>query len=156
MDIPEILFSFVPVVAVVMVFGSVMWKVYFDYRKRKEMFVLYHQERMAAIEKGIELPPLSDDFYREEAKPPRRSSHGTFLTGLIMVFIGLTLYVALHFTVPRTDTGGDAALFALIPAGIGGACLIYYFTVGRKMAHAMEEERKARLAEAARARNAPA
>ncbi len=156
MDIPGILFSFLPIVAVVMVFGSVMWKVYFDYRKRKEMFVLYHQERMAAIEKGVELPPLSDDFYREEAKAPRRSSHGTLLTGLIMVFIGLTSYVALHFTVPRTDTGGDAALFALIPAGIGAACLIYYVTVGRKMAQAMEEERKARLAEAARARNVPA
>jgi hypothetical protein len=152
---PGVVFLFVPIVAIVMVFGSVMWKIYFDYRKRKEMFALYHQERMAAIEKGIDLPPLPEDFFHEAARPPRRPSHATLLTGLIMLFTGLTLYLALHFTAPRTDTGGDAALYALIPAGIGVACLLYYFAVGRKMAQAMEEERKARLA-AARSRIAPA
>jgi hypothetical protein len=86
----------------------------------------------------------------------RRSRHGTLLAGLILLFIGLTLYLALHATVPRPDDSGDVALFALIPAGIGAACLIYYFAVGRKLAAAMEEERKARLAEAARVRNPPA
>ncbi len=122
-----------------------MWKVYFDYRKHKEMFALYHQERMAAIEKGSELPPLPDDFFHEAVKPSRRSPHGTLLVGLIMLFIGLTLYLALHFTVQATDTGGDGALYALIPAGIGVACLIYYFTVGRKLALAMENDQKTRL-----------
>ena len=66
------------------------------------------------------------------------------------------LYLALHFTVSRTDAGGDVALYALIPAGIGAACLVYYFTVGRKVAAAMEEERKARMSDAAQLRNRPA
>ena len=95
-------------------------------------------------------------FFHEDGKSSRRSSHGTLLGGQVLVFIGLTLYIAMHFTVTRTDTGGDTALFALIPAGIGVACLIYYFTMGRKLAAALEEERKARLAEAARIQNAPA
>jgi hypothetical protein len=152
----EILVFFIPIVAIVMVFGTIMLGIYFGYRRRKEMFGLYHQERMAAIEKGIELAPLPENFYHEESRPARRSSHGTLLGGLILVFLGLTLYLALHFTVTRTDEGGDAALFALIPTGIGVACLIYYYAVGRKQAKAMEEERKARLAEATRGRNPPA
>jgi hypothetical protein len=139
-----------------MVFGTGMLAIYVNYRKRKHMFSLYHQERMAAIDKGVELPPMPEDFFREEGAPPRRSSHGTLLAGLILVFTGATLYLALHFTLPRIpDTGGDAALFALIPAGIGAACLLYYFAVGRKVAAAMEAERKARLSDAARSKNPP-
>jgi hypothetical protein len=154
----------IAIIAIIMVFmvpilaiGLGMLTIYLNYRKRKEMFALYHQERMAAIEKGIELSPMPQDFFLENSDPPRRRlSHGTLLGGLVLLFLGLTLYVALHVTVPRMDAGGDVALFALIPAGIGVACLIYYFTVGRKLAAAMEEEWKARLAEAARVRNQPA
>jgi hypothetical protein len=148
----------IPIVAILMVFGTGMLAIFVNYRKRKHMFSLYHQERMAAIDKGVELPPLPEDFFREEGAPPRRSSqgHGTLLAGLILVFTGLSLYLALHFTIPRIpETGGDAALFALIPAGIGVACLLYYFAVGRKAAAAMEAERKARLAEATRSKNPP-
>ena len=150
---PEILIFLIPIVAIVMGIGIGMLSIYLSYRKRKEMFALYHQERMAAIEKGIELPPLPEDFFHEDGMSSRRSPHGTLLSGLVLVFIGITLYLALHFTAARSDEGGGAALFALIPAGIGAACLIYYFTVGRKLAAAIEEERKARLAEAARVKN---
>jgi predicted transporter len=149
-----ILIILIPIVAIVLGLGTGMLNLFLNYRKRKDMFALYHQERMAAIEKGIELPPLPEDFFHEE--PSRRSSHGTLLTGLILVFAGLTLYLALHFTVSRTDAGGDAALYALVPCGIGAACLLFYFIVGRKAAIAMEEERKARLTDAARAKNPPA
>lgn len=154
---PNIIF-FIPIIAIVMTLGTAMLGMFLHYRKRKEMFALYHQERMAAIEKGIDLPALPEDFFHETGGGPQRrhSPHGTLLGGLVLVFIGLTLYLALHFGGVRTDEGGDAGLFALIPAGIGAACLIYYFTVGRKLAVALEEERKARLAEAARGRNPPA
>ena len=151
---PGILIILIPIVAIVMGIGAGMLNLFLDYRKRKDMFALYHQERMAALEKGIELPPLPEDFFHEE--PPRRAPHGTLLTGLILVFAGLALYLAVHFTVSRTDTGGDVALYAFVLCGIGAACLLYYFTVGRKVAAAMEEERKARLADAARGRNPPA
>jgi hypothetical protein len=138
-----------------MVFGTGMLGLYLNYRKRKEMFALYHQERMAAIEKGIQLPPLPQDFFQENGGSSRRSPHRALLTGLVLLFIGMTLYFSLHFTRTLTDAGADAALFALIPGGIGAAYLIYYFTVGRKLAAAMEEEQKARLAEAARVQNLP-
>lgn len=65
------------------------------YRKRKEMFALFHQEPMAAIEKGIELPPLPAEFFAEDGKV--RSSHARLLSGLVWLFIGLSLMIALYF-----------------------------------------------------------
>lgn len=137
----------IPVIIIVMGIGLGMLAIFLRYRRRKDMFALYHQERMAAIDKGIELPPLPEDFFHEDRTPSRRSPHRTLLWGLILAFIGLTLYLALHFTGTRADGGGDVALFALLPGGIGVACLIYYFTVGRRLAEAMEVEQKTRLAE---------
>ncbi len=144
----------IPIIAIVMGLGTGMLSIYLNYLKRKEMFALYHQERMAAIDKGIELPPLPEDFFHDHnGGSSRRSPHRTLLIGLILLFIGLTVYLAMLFTGTRTDSGSNAAPYALIPAGCGAAYLIYYFTVGRKLASAMEEERKARLAEAANAQN---
>jgi hypothetical protein len=152
----SIFICLIPIIAILMVFGTGMLSIYLEFRKRKDMFALYHQERMAAIEKGIDLPPMPEDFFHEDGgnKPRRRFQHGTLLGGLILIFFGLTLYLALHFTVPRTDGGGDVALYALIPAGIGLACLIYYFTVGRRLALAMAGPREMALADATRSRNA--
>jgi hypothetical protein len=140
---PDVIVCLIPIVGILMVFGTGMLSIYLNFRKRRDMFALYHQERMAAIEKGVELPPLPDDFFHEDGgKPRRRPRHGTLLGGLILVFLGLALYIALHFTVSRLDDGGDVALYALIPAGIGIACLVYYFAVGRRIALALEAERK--------------
>ena len=134
--------TFIPIVAIVMGVGIGMLTIYLDYRKREKMFALYHQERMAAIEKGMDLPPLPEEFFSDGK---RKSPHDALLGGLICTFLGLALFVALYFLV-----GLKIALFALIPLGIGLAILIYYFAVGRKEALALEEARKARLAEATR------
>ena len=143
---------FIPIIAIVMGIGNGMLSIYLNYRKRREFFALYHQERMAAIEKGIELPTLPEDFFQGEGKPSRTPGHRTLLSGLILVFLGLALLIALHFTKVMTEAGGDLSLWALLPVGVGAACLVYYFTVGRKLALAVAEERKAKLAEAAQAR----
>ena len=156
--IPLMVAMLVPIIAIVMVFGTGMLAIFLNYRRRRDMFALYHQERMAAIEKGIELPPLPEDFFHEDGKSgkaSRRTGHGTLLFGLIWLLVGLALYAALHYTIPHNDYGGDVALYALIPAGLGAALLIYYCTVGRKAAQVLEAERKARLAESARVRNPP-
>lgn len=139
----------IPIVAIVMGLGTGMLAMYLNYLKRKEMFALYHQQRMAAIEKGIDLPSLPEDFFREDIQPFRRSPHRSLLRGLVLVFIGLTLYPALYFTGVHNDNNGDVALYALIPIGIGCAHLIYYFAVGRKLASAVEDERKEKLARTA-------
>lgn len=133
----------IPIVGIVMGIGIGMLAIYLNYRKRKEMFALYHQERMAAIDKGIELPPLPDAFFQDNGRAP--SPHGTLLSGLILAFVGVTLFIALYFLVQL-----QIALFALVPFGIGLAFLIYYFAVDRKRAKELEAERRAQAAGASR------
>ena len=138
----QILALLIPLSAIVLGIGIGMLSIYLDYRKRKEMFALYHQERMAAIDKGIELPPLPEAFFAGDGGKPS-SPHAKLLGGLILVSIGLALFVALYF-----NTRVSVALYALIPAAIGLAMLIYYFTVGRKEAEAIEAATKERAAAA--------
>jgi hypothetical protein len=134
----------IPIIAIVMGIGIATLAIFLNYRKRKEMFVLYHQERMAAIEKGIELPPLPDAFFTDDAKSYRaRSPHRPLLVGLVLLFIGLILFAAFYF-----QGNLNTALFTLVPAGIGLAYLIYYFTVGRKEAVEWAAAEKARAAAA--------
>lgn len=96
-----------------------------DYRKRRDIVEANHRERMAAIERGMELPALPDSFYRS-IKPARRSTY--LLPGLIWLFVGIAIVVALGAVASQ-----DVALFGLIPAGVGLAFLIYYFVEGRKL-----------------------
>jgi Domain of unknown function (DUF6249) len=133
----------IPIIAIVMGLGVAMLAIYLSYRKRKEIFTLYHQERMAAIEKGVELPPLPDALLTEDGRPlrpynPRRH----LLKGLAWVFVGIGLGLGLWATV-----GFDWALFSLVLIGIGLAHLIYYFVEGKKEAQVLEQERLSPVAE---------
>ena len=128
MDIPAILGVMIPIIAIVLGIGLAIVSAFLNYKRRKDMFALYHQERMAAIEKGVELPPLPDSFFGvDRQRSPRR-----FLrSGLVLLFIGLAIMLALYF---GNDGWGSrhSALWGLIPVGIGLANLIYYFIEGKK------------------------
>jgi hypothetical protein len=122
----------IPLTAIIFGCGIPLLAIFLDYRKRKEMFALYHQERMAAIEKGIDLPPLPDVFFKEDGKNKPRSPHSDFGWGLFWLLGGLALLVALYFNG-----------YALIAVAIGLHYLIYYYVVGKKEASRLEAERKA-------------
>jgi hypothetical protein len=127
----------IPIVAVILGIAVAMLAIYLSYRKRKEMFALYHQERMAAIEKGVDLPSLPEAMLTDDGRPfrpyhPRRH----LLRGLAWLFVGLGGGVATWAT-----AGLDWALFGLVPVGIGLAHLIYYFVEGKKEAQAIERDR---------------
>ena len=127
----------IPMVIVVVGGGVALLAIYLGYRRRKEIFSMYHQERMAAIEKGVDLPPLPDALLTDDSRParpyhPRRH----LLRGLAWLFVGIGLGLGL------TPTAGlNWALFSLVPAGIGLAHLIYYFVEGKKEAAAIEREK---------------
>lgn len=140
----------IPILGIIFGCSVAIVAIYTQHRRKQEAFALYHQERMAAIEKGIELPPLpevlltdEDRVLRMQARPahPRRF----LLKGLVWLFIGLGLMVALWFNVGHEEAG-----FGLIPAGIGLAYLIYYAAVGRKEAELADAAQQAALAEASR------
>ena len=98
-----------------------------DFIKRKRFMELAHQQRMAAIEKGIDLPPLSMALLEEGRRYRRRPS--SLLRGLVWLFIGLAIMVALY----AKEEDFRKAAHGAIPAGVGLAYLIYYFAEGKKV-----------------------
>jgi len=126
----DVVAVFIPIVAIIMSLSIPIVFAIVDYRRRRDIVDANHRERLAAIERGMELPALPESFY-QSIKPARRSSY--LLPGLIWLFIGIGLYVALDAV-----AGGGVQYFALIPAGVGLAFLIYYLAEGRKLPLAHE------------------
>ena len=121
----------IPVVAIVFTFGipGIVLVVWFtlNYHKRRRLMELHHAERMAAIERGMDIPPLPIELIDGRSTPKRRRS--ALLPGLIWAFIGLAFVVG-----ALTHGGEDMPVFAgLIPLGVGLAYLIYYFVEGRNV-----------------------
>lgn len=108
-----------------------------NYRKRRRLMELHHAERMAAIERGMDIPPLPLALLEGETRRRRRTS---LLPGLVWLFIGLAVLISMR------SIAEDEALFGLVPTGVGLAYLIYYFFEGRKIEIKQMEEESALLA----------
>ena len=115
----DIVAIFIPIVAIVMSLSIPIVYMIVDYRRRRDIVESHHRERMAAIERGMEVPPLPEAYYK-----PKRPRH--LLTGMIWLFIGIGTLVALGAL-----AGTDVGLLGVIPAGVGLAYLLYYFIEGR-------------------------
>ena len=134
----------IPIIAIVMGIGIGMLAIGLNYKRRKQTFALYHQERMAALDKGLELAPLPEHLFTDSGRPqgpynPRRH----LLQGLVWSLTGIGIGCGLWGT-----AGLDWALFSLVPIGIGLAHLIYYFVEGKKEAEVLEQSRLAEPAKA--------
>ncbi|MBP8302665.1 MAG: hypothetical protein KBE04_00900 [Phycisphaerae bacterium] len=106
--------------------GMIITWIITEAMKNRKIYELFHKERLAAIEKGIELPPLPLELFKETGRIGQSPRY--LLKGMIWLFVGLTLLVALYF-----DTRvRDRALYALIPAGVGVAYLLYHAIAGKK------------------------
>ena len=123
--------EFIPIFGILFGIGgpAVVIIVWFalNYYKRRKLMELHHAERMAAIERGMEIPPLPIELIDGRSTPKRRST--ALLPGLVWFFIGLAFVVG-----ALAGNDEDIPVFAgLIPLGIGLAYLIYYFVEGRKI-----------------------
>ena len=102
-------------------------------RRLHRQIELAHAERMAAIERGMEIPVAPVELLGDQiskSKPPRTA----LLPGLVWLFVG----IAISISVSQMSVDGHHAplMVGLIPAGIGLAYLIYYFVEERKqLAH---------------------
>lgn len=121
----EVVAVFIPIVAIFMSLLIPIVYAVVDYKRRRDIVEANHKERLAAIERGMELPPLPESFY-QSIKPARRSSY--LLPGLVWLFVGIGIFVALG-----AIAGQDVSFLGFIPAGVGLAYLIYYFVEGRKL-----------------------
>jgi hypothetical protein len=112
----------VPLTAIFMgLLIPIVWTV-LEYRRRRDIVEAHHKERMAAIERGMELPPLPDAFFN----PLRNRRPRHLLIGMIWFLVGITLFAAL-----RAVAGEEVMYFGLLPAAIGLAYLVYYVVEGR-------------------------
>ena len=130
----------IPIIAIVMSLAIPIVAIIADFAKRRNIYELHHKERLAAIEKGIELPPLPVELIG--AAPKSRPRY--LLRGLVWLFIGLGTMAGLAGVTRGEEE--KVWLLGLVPTGVGLAYLIYYFVEGKRV---QEEEAKAE-AEAAR------
>ena len=95
-------------------------------RRLQRAMELLHAERMAAIERGMELPATSLEILGDQvasSKKPRTA----LLPGLVWLFVGLAIVVT-----RLANEDSAPMIVGLIPSGIGLAYLIYYFVEERK------------------------
>ena len=123
--------EFIPIFGILFGIGgpAVVVIVWFtlNYYKRRKLMELHHAERMAAIERGMEIPPLPIELLDGRSTPKRRRT--ALLPGLVWFFVGLALVAG-----ALADHDNDIPVFiGLIPLGIGLAYLIYYFAEGRNV-----------------------
>jgi len=123
----DVVAVFIPIVAIIMSLSIPIVFALLDYRRRRDIVEANHKERLAAIERGMDIPPLPESFYLP-LRQRRRPQY--LLGGMIWLFVGLGLFVAL-----RAVASHDVANFALIPIGVGAAFLIFYVVEGRKQPH---------------------
>jgi hypothetical protein len=109
----------IPLTALLVVLIIVVTSLYFRQRSRD----LRHRERMAALEKGMELPP--------EPLPGRNTY---LLRGLVWLFTGVAIgifFLAMS-TADKDPELPAAATLGLIPAGVGIAYLVVYRVEGKR------------------------
>jgi hypothetical protein len=119
MDIEQMALM-IPILAVVLGVGVAIVAIVTSHREKQKRADLRHRERIAAIEKGMEIPP--DPEPDVEVR-----KGGSLKSGLAGLFLGIVLYFAL-----RQVADADVALFGLIPAAFGVAGLISYFVESRR------------------------
>lgn len=124
-SVSEIIGVMIPIVAIVMGIGIGMLSLFLDYRKKRDMFALHHKERLAAIDKGMEVPPLPPEFFQDGRRRVRVLSD-YLRRGLILVLVGVALTVALYGAAPRNY------LWGLLPIAVGLANLLFYWVESRK------------------------
>jgi len=129
----DVVAVFIPIVAIVMSLSIPIVFAVVDYKRRRDIVEANHKERLAAIERGMELPALPESFYLS-VKPARRSSY--LLPGLVWLFVGIGIFIALG-----AIAGDDVRMLGLIPAGVGLALLVYHFVEGRKQPLAGQDKR---------------
>jgi hypothetical protein len=122
----EVIAIMVPITAIVFGVGIGMLSLFLDYRKKREMFALHHKERLAAIEKGMEVPPLPPEFFRDNRRVRVPSDY--LRRGLVLLLVGIAITIALF------DATRHNYLWGLLPTAMGIANLLFYYFETRKAA----------------------
>jgi hypothetical protein len=125
-DITAALGALVPIVSVTLGIGMIIVSILVKHRRQMQELDHRHKERMAAIEKGLDLPP---DPVSERIVGTREAGGGGAGTRYLLrglIWLGVGLAVAL--------TEGGFRDYGWIGVAVGVAYLIYYAVEGRREA----------------------
>jgi hypothetical protein len=117
---PGVIGVFIPIVAIVMGIGIGMLSIWSEHKRKAQLLEQNHRERMHALEKGVELPPLPPNVVGMSNGPSTASAAKSLRSGIMLVLIGVLLFFAIGVA-----GGREGALFGLIPAAVGVANLVY-------------------------------
>ena len=132
----------IPITAIVMGIGIAMLGLWTDHKRKSQMLEQTHRERMAAIERGVTLPPMNPEtsaaLNGSKNDPPNPAKVLRF--GVFMLSLGIVLYFGLD-----TVGAAAAAVFGLVPATLGLANLAYAAVLFSNERKAGEEKSRPRL-----------
>ena len=117
---PGVIGVFIPIVAIVMGIGVAIVSIWSEHKRKAQLLEQNHRERMQAIEKGIELPPLPPNLVGMSNGPSTASAAKSLRSGIMLVLIGILLFFGIGVA-----GGREGAIFGLIPAAVGIANLVY-------------------------------
>jgi hypothetical protein len=118
---PGVIGVFIPIVAIIMGIGIGMQAIWAEHKRKSQILEQNHRERMHAIEKGIELPPLPAHLVGSGTVAAPPSAAKSLRNGIMLTLIGVLLFVAIGAASGELGP----ALFGLIPACVGIANLVY-------------------------------
>ena len=117
---PGIIAVFIPIVAIIMGIGIGMLAIWSEHKRKSQLLEQNHRERMHAIDKGIELPPLPMNLVGTSNGPSTASAAKSLRSGIMLLLIGILLFFGIGVA-----GGKEGAIFGLIPAAVGVANLVY-------------------------------
>jgi len=116
------------IIVTALVAGLLGW-LYLKHKERIRRLELVHQERLAAMDKGVPLPELPLDPVRVPRAP---DPHTPLIIGIVLTMFSLGGMVALHLVPSATLWGADFWL-APLPIGLMGIGLVLYYALfGRR------------------------
>ena len=123
--------SFTPDQGIVLIIIAFVGYMGFREWLRHQRRALLHKERLAAIEKGVDVPSLDQEVKRSSWNVQRT----LLLAGLIWISLGVTLFVVLTAliaaSIPDLDIPRGVQWIGLAPTLIGLSHLIVY-VAGKK------------------------
>jgi cadmium resistance protein CadD (predicted permease) len=117
---PGVIGVFIPIIAIIMGISVAIVSIWSEHKRKAQLLEQNHRERMHAIEKGIELPPLPPNLVGMSNGPSTASAAKSLRSGVMLLLIGVLLFFAIDVA-----GGREGALFGLIPAAVGIANLLY-------------------------------
>jgi len=124
---PGVIGVFIPIVAIVMGIGIGMMALWSEHKRKSQLLEQLHRERLHALEKGLEPPPIPGNLAGSGDDSAPASAAKSLRSGVMLLLIGAILCVGIY------STGGDeAAWFGLIPAAVGVGNLLYAMLLWNK------------------------